>query len=103
MLSLHAYISHLPPIPRLDLDHPLYEELKTEFPDHLPLYIARLNALDAEKVGHTPLNIRYPILIALSYVDIEFFRIFFLNLHSNMIKVFLYINKEETKLCLNTQ
>jgi hypothetical protein len=35
---------------RLEISHPLFEELRSEYEDHLPLYIARLQALDSEKV-----------------------------------------------------
>ncbi|XP_052784723.1 tripeptidyl-peptidase 2-like [Mya arenaria] len=34
---------------KLDIGHTLYRELKAEFEDHIPLYIARLNAIDSEK------------------------------------------------------
>lgn len=27
----------------------MYDELKTDFPDHIPIYIARLQALESEK------------------------------------------------------
>ncbi|KAL5005334.1 hypothetical protein ScPMuIL_018790 [Solemya velum] len=36
-------------IPKLKVDNPLYAELKQEFPDHLPLHAARLQALDSAK------------------------------------------------------
>ncbi|XP_060602891.1 tripeptidyl-peptidase 2-like [Ruditapes philippinarum] len=34
---------------KLEISHPLFEELRSEYEDHLPLYIARLQALDSEK------------------------------------------------------
>ena len=35
---------------RLELDHSLYEELRQDHDDHIPLHIARLNQLDSDKV-----------------------------------------------------
>ncbi|XP_052216044.1 tripeptidyl-peptidase 2-like isoform X2 [Dreissena polymorpha] len=34
---------------KLDVEDPLYGELLKEYPDHIPVYLARLNALDQEK------------------------------------------------------
>ncbi|XP_053404432.1 tripeptidyl-peptidase 2-like isoform X2 [Mercenaria mercenaria] len=34
---------------KLEIGHPLFEELRSQYEDHLPLYIARLQALDSEK------------------------------------------------------
>lgn len=36
-------------ISKLDLSNTLYEDLKEDFPDHIPVYLARLQALDADK------------------------------------------------------
>ncbi|XP_033760966.1 tripeptidyl-peptidase 2-like [Pecten maximus] len=36
-------------IPKMDLDHILFEEVRHDNPDHLPLYMARLQALDSSK------------------------------------------------------
>lgn len=35
---------------RLDVDHSLYDDLRSQYPDHLPLFKARLEALDNHKV-----------------------------------------------------
>ena len=35
---------------RLELDHSLYEDLRQDHDDHIPLHIARLNQLDSDKV-----------------------------------------------------
>ncbi|XP_063430494.1 tripeptidyl-peptidase 2-like [Mytilus trossulus] len=34
---------------KLELDNPLYDELRKTYPDHLPLYMSRLQALDTSK------------------------------------------------------
>lgn len=47
---------------RLELNHPLYEELKANFEDHIPLYIARLQALEADKVMPATLHFCMPLL-----------------------------------------
>lgn len=36
---------------RLDNGSELYDELKASFDDHLPVHVARLQALDSEKVS----------------------------------------------------
>lgn len=38
---------------RLELDNPLYDELRKTYPDHLPLYMSRLQALDTSKVCYS--------------------------------------------------
>lgn len=35
---------------RLEVDHSLYDDLRGQYPDHLPLFKARLEALDNHKV-----------------------------------------------------
>ena len=35
---------------RLEADHSLFDDLRGQFPDHLPLYTARLQSLDNHKV-----------------------------------------------------
>ena len=35
---------------RLPVENPLYEEVKQDHPDHIPVLLARLQALDTEKV-----------------------------------------------------
>lgn len=34
---------------KLELSHPLFKELRSEYEDHLPLYVTRLQALDSDK------------------------------------------------------
>lgn len=44
------YIGYLFLYFRLEPDHPLFDEVRQDFPDHLPLFMARLQALDSSKV-----------------------------------------------------